>query len=144
MEEFGLVMELRHGNFGPDHIRIRTHRPLAIFTPPEQYQLWKLGRDTYRFRIHRRLLAENQESTVKAIELDIMRIYVLLYDWVKGEDAENCWKNGDLDTAEIQSMLHLVTDELKQKGFRVLDNKPKHFILRKQRSDGALLRRNRK
>lgn len=143
MEEFGLVEELRQRALGPDKIRILTQQPLAIFVPPEAFELWELGRSTSSFLTHRELLAEDQEQAVKAIELDIRRIYVLLYRWIGGRDAQDCFEAGDLDETEFRSLAPRVTGELAERGFRVLDNKPRHFILRAGRHEGGgLLRRH--
>ena len=43
-EEFALVMEMRDGEYGSLDITLRTQRPLAIYVPPERYQLWQTGR----------------------------------------------------------------------------------------------------
>jgi hypothetical protein len=139
MEEFGLLMELRRGEEGPRDLRIRTHRPLAIYAPPEEFRLWELGRSQSRFSTHRRLLAEDQENAVKAIELDIKRIYVLLYGWIKGRDAECAYLAGDLSEDEFAALTPRVVNDLREKGYRVLDNKPKHFILRTSRRHGGIL-----
>ena len=141
MEEFGLVMELRRGAFGPRNVRVLTQRPLAIYAPPEEFPLWQLGRDQTSFYVHGRQLADDQEHAIKAIELDIRRIYVLLYGWIKGKDAEEALRASDIDTRDFEALTPRVVDELRTKGFRVLDNKPRHFILRNRRGDGTPLRR---
>lgn len=143
MEEFGLVMELRRRVFDPGAVRILTQRPLAIYAPAQEYQLWQLGRNTSWFHAHRQLLAADQEDAVKAIELDIRRIYVLLYGWIKGRDAEQSFDAGDISDAQLHELTPRVIRELRQNGFRVLDNKPKHFILRRRRCDQTILRRGR-
>ncbi len=139
-EEFGLVMELRRGSPSPGAVRILTQHPLAIYAPPEEYALWQLGRSEGCFLQHDRLLAEDQGSTGRAIELDIRRIYVVLYQWIKGMDAEAWFAAGDLDEGEFRGFTPRVIGELKECGFRVLDNKPKHFILRKRQRDGRIMR----
>ena len=139
MEEFGLVMELRRGAFGPRDLRILTQRPLAIYAPPEEFQLWQLGRDQTSFYVHGRQLADDQEHAIKAIELDIKRIYVLLYGWIDGKDAEETFRAGDIDARDFEALTPRVVRELRSKGFRVLDNKPQHFILRNSRVDGKPL-----
>ena len=75
LEEFGLVMELRRGLHGRRDARVRTQFPLAIYVPAEECQPWQLGRSTSTFTTHCRMLAEDQESAEKAIELDIKRMY---------------------------------------------------------------------
>lgn len=141
MEEFGLVTELRESDLGPPGLRVLTQRPLAIYTPPEQFDLWQLGRSTSSFDAHRLLLAEDQDQAVRAIELDIRRIYVVLYGWIAGSDAETCFELGELSEPELAVLTSRVIGELAAKGFRVLDNKPRHFILRRRKRDGALMRR---
>jgi hypothetical protein len=141
MEEFGLVMELRRGAFGPAGSPLITQRPMAIYAPPEEFPLWQLGRMQSMFQSHSLLLAEDQEHSVKAIELDIKRIYVLLYGWIKGKDAEQSWISGDITDAEFQTLVPRVVGELKARGFRVLDNKARHFVLRRCKRNGHLMRR---
>jgi len=140
MEEFGLVMELRRRAFDPKAVRILTQRPLAIYAPAQEYQLWQLGRSTSSFYSHRQLLAADQEDAIKAIELDIRRVYVLLYGWIKGRDAVQSWDAGEIAEDELRALTPRVIRELRQNGFRVLDNKPRHFILRKRGADGNMLR----
>ncbi len=141
MEEFGLVTELRRGAFGPKDLRILTQRPLAIYAPAEEFELWELGRDQSRFHPHWHLLAEDQGNRPKAIELDIKRIYVLLYSWIKGEDAEDALRAGYITADECRKLTLQAIQDLRSKGFRVLDNKPKHFILRKRRRGQKVMRR---
>nr|HPK03569.1 hypothetical protein [Candidatus Sumerlaeota bacterium] len=43
-EEFSLVEELRASRRGGWPWRMLTHRPLAIYVPPEKLQLWQTGR----------------------------------------------------------------------------------------------------
>jgi hypothetical protein len=127
--------------YGQHSPRILAQRPLAIYVPPEEFQLWQLGRDRSRFRTHSRLLAEDQETALKAIEFDIKRIYVLLYGWIKGADAEEFFTRGGIEERELSSLTERVIEELRSRGFRVLDNKPKHFILRNRKRDDAVMRR---
>jgi len=139
MEEFGLLMDLRRETLRPGRPRILAQRPLAIFAPPEQFDLWELGRSRSLFHPHSRLLAEDQGDAGKAIELDIKRIYVVLFGWIKGSDAERCFQAGLIGGEEFLALTSRVNRELDACGFRVLDNKPKHFILRRRR-DGRVLR----
>ncbi len=141
MEEFGLVMEMRRGAFGPPGPRLLTQRPLAIYAPPEHFDLWELGRSTSTFYGHRLQLAEDQEDAVKAIELDIRRIYVLIYSWIEGVDAEEIFLAGGLDEDALRELTLRVHGELAGRGFQVLDNKPRHFILRRT-PGGGLMRRD--
>jgi hypothetical protein len=139
LEELGLVMELRRGGLDPQGPRLRTQHPLGLYVPPEEYPLWQLGRSETSFSPHDRLLAEDQEGAARAIELDIRRIYVVLYQWVKGLDAQASFERAELGQDEFYGFAPRVIEELRSCGFRVLDNKPKHFIVRTRR-DGRLLR----
>ncbi|HXI02056.1 MAG TPA: hypothetical protein VNI57_02660, partial [Candidatus Saccharimonadales bacterium] len=139
LEEFGLLMELRRA--APEEVRILTQHPLAIYAPPEEFELWQLGREPSSFQTHRRILADDQSHTEKPIDLDIRRLYVLLYGWIKGRDAEECFTAGEISEDEMRALSLRVIGELDRKGFRVLDNKPKHFILRSDRRGGGILRR---
>lgn len=139
LEEFGLVEELRRGAYGPPGVRVRAQRPLAIYAPPEEFDLWQLGRQASSFHSHRAELAEDQAEAVKAIEFDIRRIYVLLYEWIEGRDAEDCFHAGMLGEQEMRELSMRSLQELETRGFMVLDHKPKHLILRPRR-DGTLLR----
>ena len=140
MEEFGLVTELREGAFGPPGVRILTQRPLAIYAPEEAFDLWQLGRSTSSICSHNALLAQDQPDAVKAIELDIRRIYILLYGWIDGRDAEACFLAGELGEPEFLSLAPRVIGDMSARGFRVLDNKPKHYILRPLERGGFLRR----
>ena len=140
MEEFGLVMELRNGVFGTARPTILTQRPLAIYAPPEEFEAWQLGRSASGFYSHNRLLLREQEHVVKAIELDIKRMYVLLYNWIKGSDAQEYYEAGKIGKDEFRALVPRVIRELHDRGFRVLDNKPRHFILRRSRRSGNPVR----
>jgi len=142
IEEFGLLMELRrgHGRFGPG--RIRTQRPLAIYAPPEEYEAWQLGRNRCCFHSHRLRSIEDDDAPAKAIELDIKRLYVLLYSWIDGQNAQETLMAGDLSYEEFVRLTPRVTGELWAAGFYVLDSKPTHLILRNRKRNGALMRRD--
>lgn len=109
---------------------MQTQQPLAIYIPPETFELWEMGRSSSTFFAHGQLLAADQEGAVKAIELDIRRIYVLLYRWIKGDDAQDWFEAGGLCESEFLALAPRVCQDLAVRGFRVLDNKPRHFILR--------------
>ena len=134
-EEFSLLMELRRGEAGPAAVRIRTQLPLAIYVPSERLQLWQTGRseDKIRAKITRH----------PGVEIDILRQYVVLFGWIKGMDAvdtaEKFGLEGRAQAEFLARVTSLVTHELWQKGFRVVDMKPAHIILRPQ-LDKKLLR----
>ncbi len=143
-EEVASVMRLRQGPFGPDRPRVLTKRPLAIYSPPNRYELWQLGRKEDLFAEHAARLEADQEANEAGlrVSLDLGRDYILLFQWVKGLDAEAMHAAGALPEAEMTALYHRSMRELGAKGFVMLDNKPRHLILRLRRRDGRLLRRH--
>ena len=123
--------------------RIMTGRPLAIYSPPNRYKLWQLGRTQHRFNHYARLLAKDQESVPESqrLKLDMLRQYIVLFSWEKGEDAELAFLAGKLTGDQLFEMTEDVQKLLEQKGFYVLDNKPRHFIVR-TRKNGDLLKKD--
>jgi hypothetical protein len=140
-EEFGLLAELRRGPFGPNRPRILTKRPLAIYSPPGDYKPWQLGRKDWLFAQHiGRLKADQDENAVGVpVSLHPTRDYVLLFQWVKGFDAEQLYAQGVLKAEDLRSMYDRSTLELQANGFVVLDHKPRHLILRSRQSGNDLL-----
>ncbi len=134
-EEFALLMELRAGRTGPPDIRLRTQKPLAIYVPPERLQLWQTGRSETKIAAK---LARHP-----GVELDILRQYVLLYGWIKGADITEAASLWQIEPEErkifFDRTMSLVVHELELKGYRVVDMKPQHIIVR-MRPDGSLLR----
>lgn len=131
-EEFALVMELRERRLGK---RILTHRPLAIYMPPERLELWQTGRSTHRI--------EHKKAKFRDVELDIFRHYVLIYHWVKGESADAALQvampGAEHRAEELKRLTLKAKAELETGGFMVVDHKPAHLILRWRR-DGTLLK----
>src|SRR5664280_389522 len=125
-EEFSLLMELRKGEAGPSGIRVRTQRPMAIYVPGQRLQLWQTGRseDKIRAKITRH----------PDVEIDILRQYVVLFGWIKGLDAVETADHFAMESRSRAEFLagttSLVTHELREKGYRVVDMKPNHVILR--------------
>lgn len=135
-EEFALVMELRAAGLGASRARILTKRPLAIYMPPEQLQHWQTGRLESKMAAKR---ARHPQA-----ELDLLRQYILLYGWIEGLNAVQAIQalavTGPVaETFLAETTLHAIHD-LEQLGFRMLDIKPEHLVLR-IRPDGSLLRR---
>jgi len=141
-EEFGLIEDMRIGWYGPSDLRILTKRPLAIYCTPSNHPLWQLGRTPGRFSEYAYALKADQVGMEEEerVQLDIERQYILLFGWVQGDNAEDLHAAGLLTAEELETLTHRVNHELARKGFRILDNKPKHFILRRN-LDGTLLRR---
>jgi hypothetical protein len=137
-EEFSLLMELRRGEAGPAGIRIRTQRPLAIYVPSNRLQLWQTGRSEDKIRA--------KVTRHPGVEIDILRQYVVLFGWIKGMDAvetaEQFGLEGRIQAEFLARITSLVTHELWLKGYRVVDMKPAHIILRAQRGRSLLRDRN--
>jgi hypothetical protein len=141
-EEFGLVMELRRGGYGAADMFLPTQRPLGIFAPAKEFELWKLGRTDGRFGPHRLSLKHDQARYPLAVELDIKRDYIVLYGWINGMDAVMAKTMGLITEPQLIEFTRSVVGDLRDKGFRVLDNKPDHFIVRTDPHTGQLTRRN--
>lgn len=152
-EEFGELMRLRRNSgtvassgsntpAGP-RPRMLTKRPLAIYVPSEHVPLWRSGRTAGAFDPCRRLQDEDQAQypPERRVVLDIHRRYVLLFGWVKGLDGVQMLQQGLLDEADLRRITLRSVDELSALGFRMLDVKPRHLILRR-RPDGSLLTRH--
>jgi hypothetical protein len=122
-EEFSLLMEMRQERrMGT----VRTHRPLAILVPPEKLQVWQTGRSASTIA--------RKKARHRDVELDICRQYILIYEWVEGLSAVEALARMDLPLEERTDMLARLTRraiaDLAVKGFRVLDMKPAHIIVR--------------
>ncbi len=131
-EEFSLVMELRERKVAR---RILTHRPLAIYMPPERLELWQTGRSAHRI--------EHKKAKFRDVELDVFRHYVLIYQWVKGESADAALDvaipGAERRAEEVKRLTLNAKAGLERNGFLVVDHKPAHLIVRWRR-DGTLLR----
>jgi hypothetical protein len=130
-EEFSLVMEMRNGRVAP---MIRTHKPLAIYVPLKRFELWQTGRSKSRMA--------KKRAKYRDVELDIYRQYILIYEWVKGLSIVEACQEGLVPEEEHKQMLSdmtaMASDDLRERGFRVLDMKPQHVIVR-PRKDGTFL-----
>jgi len=130
--EFGLMMELRSSSRGNSKIRVLTQRPYAIYAPPERLAAWQHGRSESAFGYEETSMAKDQrgkasEDTVR-LELDMS--YATLYGWVKGDDASRVSRGFGLGEKDMRDLTESVIHDLSDKGFRVLDIKPAHFIVR--------------
>jgi hypothetical protein len=94
--EFGRVEELRARlRTSP---RFGTMRPLAIYCPAIRHPRWQLGRSPGREWQHDRPLAADQTGAGdRAVRHDWERLYILLYQWIEGIDAEEAVAAGLLD-----------------------------------------------
>ena len=136
-EEFSLLMELRkRARAGT----ILTHKPLAIYVPAKRLELWQTGRSRSKIA--------QKKAKFRDVELDIYRQYILIYEWIKGvsstqpEAAEAARVSGYAEPRPFaQHMLHRSITDMWQAGFRVLDVKPEHVIVRPNRQGGLLMDR---
>jgi hypothetical protein len=134
-EEVAQVLALRAARPAPGGRRIITKRPLGIYSPPQRLAPWQLGRTEYKIAAVLRRHA--------GAPLDPSRQYLLLYGWIDGQDAEQWADRMGWPDAErlrfFKELTTLASEELRLCGFRMLDIKPAHCILR-GRSDGQALR----
>ncbi|MFC1650536.1 hypothetical protein ACFL2X_03100 [Candidatus Latescibacterota bacterium] len=124
-EEFSAVMEMREGKFGPKGLNICTQLPLAIYVPPERLQLWQTGRSRNKIKkiTHRH----------PGINLDILRQYKLVYQWIEGLNIIEVFNeigiSADLLSTYIWELNAKATEDMKKKGYIVADMKPSHLII---------------
>lgn len=130
-EEFGLLMELRDTNQFTV-TRLMTQLPLAIFSPATRSPTWRMGRDKWKIEHQNRMLRGDQSDYEEPIELDIRRKYAMLYQWVRGEDAYTTMSNLGMSGASIRNLTKRVYEDLLFRGYKVIDTKPSHFIVRER------------
>ena len=124
-EEFSLVMEMEEGRYGPEALKIHTQHPMAIYVPPEKMQLWQSGRS--RAKINR-IRAKHP-----GIDLDILKQYILIYQWIDGYNLTETFEHINAETDELSNHLKELdrnaVSDLKKKGYLVADTKPEHIII---------------
>lgn len=133
-EEFGNLEQLRaHAG-----MRIPTKAPLAIYSPATRYLDWQLGRIDHRRWWYDRVLAEDQADQPEGarVAYDWERLYVLIYRWIDGIDAETATQQGYLTHGELRALYHEARQALRCFGWDVLDHKARHVIVRPERSSG--------
>ena len=150
--EFGLVEELRN-RAASGGIQLLTKRPLAVFSPANRFEPRQMARTTDRFARQQRQLDRDQalphegvshrevcEPALPTIALDIDRQYISIFQWIRGVDAEQLVRQGMLTVPEAAELVRAAARDLDACGFRMLDIKPSHIIVR-VKPDGSLLRR---
>jgi len=120
-EEFALTLELRGARGGAPG-RLYTHKPLAVYVPAGHVDGDRLGRRAYKLEAKQRAHPE--------IRLHPHRNYAVIYEWIKGIDAEQAFREGRLSEGELAGLVRHVDREMRDKGFVVRDNKPHHVIIR--------------
>ncbi len=138
-QEFGVLMDLRRGRFGPSDLRICTKRPLAIYRAPVVEADWRLGRKASHLDRALREIEADQAASEQPVSLASDRVYVVLFHWVHGLDLQEAVEAGLLTVDELDPITSRVAHELRAKGFMVLDHKPQHIIVRPA-GDGLLRR----
>lgn len=137
-EEFSLVEEMREGFYGPKEIRIKTQFPMAIYMPPEKMQIWQSGRS--RSKINR-IRAKHP-----GIDLDILKQYKLIYQWIEGYNLPEVFEHIDISKDELVNHLKkldkTVVADLATKGYLVADSKPEHIIISKEDTERIIEIRN--
>jgi hypothetical protein len=125
--EFSLVLEMRNTRYESPG-QLYTHKPLAIYVPRRFVEAKRLGRKQRRM--------EAIERSHGEIELDWNRNYAVIYEWLKGIDAARAYGKGLIDREGMIGIFERANQELETKGFRVLDNKPRHIIVRPKSRNG--------
>jgi len=124
-EEFSLVTEMRESYYGPKEMRVNTQRPMAIYVPPEKMQLWQSGRSREKIN---RIRAKHP-----GIDLDILKQYKLIYEWIKGKNLIEVFEyiaiGKDELIAHLKKINYKVIGDLNKKGYLVADMKPEHIII---------------
>jgi hypothetical protein len=135
-EEFALAMALRESHRGTPLARMFTKKPLAIYVPATKLQDWQTGRLESKMAAKR---ARHPE-----VQLEKSRLYILLYGWIDGLNAVQAAHALGMSTTAKRKFLRDITlrviHDLSSHGFRVLDIKPEHVLVR-IRPDSSLLRR---
>jgi hypothetical protein len=137
-EEFGNLMRLRSQCRG----LFVTKAPLAIYSPPTRYLSWQLGRKPHLQGTYRRRLLASQDASETLVEYEWERIYILLYHWMDGVDAEQARAAGLMSEERMIEWTRNCADTLHQLGWMVLDHKPRHLILRPHRKTRQILTRH--
>lgn len=139
--EFGMLRELRRGTYGPKEIRVMTKRALAIYKAPQIEPLWRLGRKASFFNRAQHALTADQahkkDQSDSLVQLELDHVYVELFHWVQGMSLAEATEAGLITQDQADEYTQIVADELLAKGFRVLDHKPHHVIVRPH-GDGLL------
>jgi hypothetical protein len=135
-EEFALAMALRESHRGSSLPRMFTKKPLAIYVPPTKLQDWQTGRLESKMAAKR---ARHPE-----VKLEKSRLYILLYGWIDGlnavQAAHALGMSGTATRKFLRDITLRVIHDLSSHGFRVLDIKPEHVVVRVL-PDSSLLRR---
>ncbi len=121
-EEFSLLMELRDKLYSGRHKRVVVQKPLAIFVTNDKVEMWQSGRKQHKML--QKLRTHNE------IQLDQTRLYSVVYEWLKGIDAHQAFRDGIISREHMKGLALDAQQVLDDTGFKVRDNKPDHIIVR--------------
>ena len=138
-EEFGNLTQLRDAAKSS----IPTKHPLAIYSPPTRYADWQLGRHSnLRVRMDRALAAAQQDvPEERRIKYDWERLYILLYRWIDGVDAEAACQAGLISEERMIALGQEARFRMRDLGWMVCDHKPRHVIVRAARGGNGMVGR---
>lgn len=139
-EEFANLMRLR----SQCRRHFVTKAPLAIYSPPTRYLAWQLGRKNHLQSTYARQLFTSQDlpGLEERVEYEWERIYILLYRWMDGIDAEQAYGAGIISASQMMDWTARVSSVLHQMQWVVLDHKPRHLILRQRKKERSPLMRH--
>lgn len=139
-EEFGNLMQLR----AAAKSEIPTKQPLAIYSPATRYLDWQLGRKSYLCARMSRALEASQRDAPEGhrVKYDWERLYILLYRWIDGIDAEAAMQAGAISKERMIALGQEARVRMRRLGWMVCDHKPRHVIVRNARRKNGLLRRD--
>ncbi|HOB98151.1 MAG TPA: hypothetical protein PKM43_05320 [Verrucomicrobiota bacterium] len=126
-EEFSLLMELRDKLYGMGR-RVVVQKPLAIFVASETVDLWQSGRREHKM--------QSKLRTHNEVALDMHRLYAVVYEWIKGIDAHQAFKDGIISRETMKGLALDAQQVMDDAGFKVCDNKPDHIIVRPRSGHG--------
>lgn len=137
-EEFGNLCRLR----SEARSAVPTAQPLAIYSPPTRYLDWQLGRKSYLcYRMSADLLASQKDvPEARRVVYEWERLYVLLYRWIDGVDAEAAMLAGSITQRDMIALGQSARTALRHHGWMACDHKPRHVILRPLRERDGFLR----
>ncbi|MFP4125175.1 MAG: hypothetical protein ACLFU0_00800 [Alphaproteobacteria bacterium] len=138
-EEFANLVKLRMAAGSA----VRTELPLAIYSPPTRYADWQLGRHSHLCSRMNRALAAAQADVPEQhrVTYDWERLYILLYRWIDGVDAEVAAQTGLITKETMVALGQEARARLRALGWMVCDHKPRHVIVRPSRRGHGPVRR---
>ncbi len=126
-EEFALVQQLQDAVIDSPYL-IAIQKPLAIYVPAQRHKLWQTGRSEYKMKM---LISQHVD-----VDLDMNRLYMMIYQWVDGMDAALAFENRLINGEQARNLAADAAEKLSRLGFVVRDNKPNHVVVDPQRLNG--------